>query len=287
MTDRAQIGVIGGSGVYHFEKLTNVVEVEPDTPFGKPSDKILVGTLGEQQVAFLARHGRGHRISPGEVNFRANIYALKQLGVEFLIAISACGSLQPQFAPRHIVIPDQLFDFTKKRANSFFGNGLVAHVSLAEPFCAELSTRLAVAVEKTGATVHRGATYITVEGPRFSSKAESNTFRSWGMGIIGMTGLTEAALAREAEMCYAMMAHVTDYDCWHEEEAPVTVEMVIANLLANASVSKQAIENLLPEIPLQRQCQCPQALRDALITQRDLIPPEARQKLNLLVGKYL
>jgi len=287
MMERAQIGVIGGSGVYHFEKLVNVVEVDPDTPFGKPSDKILVGTLGEQRVAFLARHGRGHRISPGEVNFRANIYALKQLGVEFLIAISACGSLQPQFAPRHIVIPDQLFDFTKKRANSFFGEGLVAHVSLAEPFCPELSTRLAAAVEKTGATVHRGATYITVEGPRFSSKAESNTFRSWGMGIIGMTGLPEAALAREAEMCYAMMAHVTDYDCWHAEEAPVTVEMVIANLMANASVSKQAIENLLPEMPRQRQCHCPHALREALITQRDLIPPEARQKLDLFVRKYL
>jgi 5'-methylthioadenosine phosphorylase len=285
--EQVKIGVIGGSGVYHFEKLTDISEIDANTPFGQPSDKILIGTLAGQRVAFLARHGRGHRISPGEVNFRANIYALKQLGVEFLIAISACGSLKMQYAPRHIVIPDQIFDFTKKRVNSFFSDGLVAHVSLADPFCPELSALLATAVEKTGATVHRGASYITVEGPRFSSKAESNTFRSWGMGIIGMTGMPEAALAREAEMCYAMMAHVTDYDCWHEEEAAVTVEMVIANLMANASVSKQAIENLVPEIQKSVKCSCSNALAAALITQRDLIPVEIKQKLDLLICKYI
>ena len=284
--EQVKIGVMGGSGVYHIEKLSNVTEIEINTPFGKPSDAIKVGTLGGQRVAFLARHGKGHHLAPGEVNFRANIYAMKELGVEFLIAISACGSLNIDFAPRHIVIPDQIFDFTKKRVNSFFGDGLVAHISLAEPFCSYLSSLLAAAVEKTGATVHRGASYITVEGPRFSSKAESNTFRSWGMGIIGMTGMPEAALAREAEMCYAMMAHVTDYDCWHEEEAAVSVEMIIANLMANAEISKQAIENLVPEIEAKRSCSCADALSVALITRKEFVPAETKQKLKLLIRKY-
>lgn len=289
--EQVKIGVIGGSGVYQIEKLTDLTEIDVDTPFGKPSDSIMAGTMAGQRIAFLARHGRGHRITPGEVNFRANIYAMKKLGVEFLIAISACGSLHVDYAPRHIVIPDQIFDFTKKRVNSFFGEGLVAHISLAEPFCPQLSALLADAVEKTGATVHRRASYIAVEGPRFSSKAESNVFRNWGMEVIGMTGMPEAALAREAEMCYAMMAHVTDYDCWHEEEAAVTVEMVIANLMANAAISKQALENLIPMIQTEQTqaeqgCSCSNALSTALITQKDVVPIETRQKLELLIHKY-
>jgi len=285
--DPIRIGVIGGSGVYQIENLKDVQEIEIETPFGKPSEAIITGNLAGQPVAFLARHGRGHRIMPTELNARANIFALKELGVEWLISISACGSLKEEFAPRHIIIPDQIFDFTKQRTYSFFGNGLVAHISLAEPFCAILNNLVFKAVKKTGAVVHQGGTYIAIEGPRFSTKAESRVFRSWGMDIIGMTAIPEAILAREAEMCYTMMAHVTDYDCWHEEEEAVNVEMLIENLLANAALSKQAIENLIPLIPAERTCDCQKALSTALITQRDLINSETRQILRPLIKKYL
>jgi len=284
----AKIGVIGGTGVYQMEALTDVEEVKIKTPFGDPSDAIVLGTLEGVRVAFLPRHGRGHRILPSEVNSRANIWALKSLGVERIISISACGSMREDIAPRHIVIPDQIFDFTKlRRPNTFFGHGLAAHISFAEPFCPELSELLYQAVKKTGATVHKGGTFLVIEGPRFSTKGESRVFRQWGVDIIGMTAVPEAQLAREAEICYATMAHVTDYDVWHETEEPVTVEVVIQNLLANAEVAKQAIRNLVPTIPAERTCECARALETAIITQRDLIPEKVKEDLKPLIGKYL
>jgi 5'-methylthioadenosine phosphorylase len=281
-----KLGVIGGSGVYDMEALTDIMEVKPQTPFGEPSDAIVIGMLSGQRVAFLPRHGRGHRISPTELNSRANIFALKSLGVERIISISACGSLREDYAPRHIVIPDQLFDRTRQRPLSFFGGGLVVHISFAEPFCPDLSQALYEAVMATGATVHKGGAFVTIEGPRFSTKAESNVFRQWGMDIIGMTAVPEAQLAREAEICYATMAHVTDYDVWHETEETVTVEAVVKNLLANADVAKQAIQNLVPILPGERTCACHHALRDAIITNRVAIPEQVKKDLGLLVGKY-
>ncbi|MFQ6014187.1 MAG: S-methyl-5'-thioadenosine phosphorylase [Anaerolineae bacterium] len=283
----AKIAVIGGSGVYQMEELTNIEEVKVDTPFGDPSDVITIGTLSGQRIAFLPRHGRGHRLMPTEVNYRANIYALKSLGVERIVSVSACGSMKEQYAPRHIVIPDQLFDRTRSRPLTFFGNGLVAHISLADPFCPQLSQLLYKAVEKTGATVHRGGTFLIIEGPRFSTRGESRIFRQWGVDIIAMTAVPEAQLAREAEICYATMAHVTDYDVWHETEEEVTVAMLIENLLANAEVSKEAIKHLVPTIPEEHACECGTALAEAIITQRDLIPESVKKKLGPLVGKYL
>jgi 5'-methylthioadenosine phosphorylase len=282
-----KIGVIGGSGVYDMQELTDIEEVKPKTPFGEPSDAIVVGTLSGQRAAFLPRHGRGHRISPTELNSRANIFALKSLGVERIVSISACGSLREDYAPRHIVIPDQLFDRTRERPLSFFGGGLVVHISFAEPFCPGLSSALYAAVRAAGATVHKGGAFVACEGPRFSTKAESNVFRQWGMDIIGMTAVPEAQLAREAEICYATMAHVTDYDVWHESEETVTVEVVIKNLLANAEVAKQAIQNLIPALPEDRTCDCPVALRDAIITNRDIIPEQVKKDLAVLIGKYV
>ena len=281
------LGIIGGSGLYAMEGLEDVEEHTLDTPFGKPSAPIVVGTLEGRRVAFLARHGIGHHISPSEINYRANIYALKSLGVERIVSISACGSLREDYAPGHIVIPNQLFDFTRNRPRSFFGEGLVAHVSVPEPFCPDLSGHVAAAVEATGATVHRGGTYITIEGPRFSTKAESNIFRSWGMSLIGMTTAPEAFLAREAEMCYAVMAHVTDYDVWHVNEAPVTVDMVLETLRRNLRTAQEAIRNLVKRLPAERHCSCSTALANALITDPKVIPPETRQKLSLLIDKYL
>lgn len=285
--EAVKLGVIGGSGVYDMQALTDIQEVKPKTPFGEPSDTIVVGTLVGQRVAFLPRHGRGHRISPTELNSRANIFALKSLGVERIVSISACGSLREDYAPRHIVIPDQLFDRTRERALSFFGGGLVVHVSLAEPFCPDLSGELYQAVKAAGATVHNGGAFVAIEGPRFSTKAESNVFRQWGMDIIGMTVVPEAQLAREAEICYATMAHVTDYDVWHETEETVTVEAVIKNLLANAELAKQAIQNLVPALPTERTCTCQHALRDAIITNRDVVPEQVKKDLRVLIGKYI
>jgi 5'-methylthioadenosine phosphorylase len=281
------LAIIGGSGLYSMPGLTDTKIFDLETPFGKPSAPVVVGTLEEQRVAFLARHGIGHHIMPTEVNYRANIYALKTLGVERVVSISACGSLREDYAPGHIVIPDQVFDNTKGRARTFFGEGLVAHVGTADPFCQELSVQLGKAVAQTGATVHAGGAFITIEGPRFSTKSESNTFRGWGMSIIGMTTSPEAFLAREAEMCYAVMAHVTDYDVWHVSEAPVTVEMVIQILNRNTTVAQQGIRNLVRSLPVKRTCNCGSALADALITNPDVIPPETRKKLDLLVKKYL
>ena len=283
-----RIGIIGGSGLYQMEGLTDVEERHIPTPFGDPSDALLIGTLEGVRVAFLARHGRGHRIMPTEVNYRANIYALKTLGVEQVISVSACGSLREHLHPGEVVIPDQLFDFTKKREYTFFGNGLVAHIGVADPFCPRLSALLADAVEEAGGTVHRGGRFITIEGPRFSTKGESFTYRAWGMDIIGMTTSPEAFLAREAEMCYAVMAHITDYDVWHETEEPVNVEMLLATLQANAQLAQEAIRILVPRLAAaERDCECKDTLATALITQRDLIPKDLLERLRPIVGKYL
>ncbi len=287
MTELADLAIIGGSGLYDMPGLRAAREHNIDTPFGKTSAPIIVGTLEGQRVAFLARHGIGHHIMPSEVPYRANIYALKSLGVPRIISISACGSLQEQFAPGHIVIPDQIYDNTHTRARSFFGEGLVAHVSVANPFCEDLSDQLESAVSLAGGVVHRGGSFITIEGPRFSTKAESNTYRAWGMSIIGMTASPEAFLAREAEMCYATMAHVTDYDVWHVSKAPVTVEMVIQTLNKNTAIAQEAVHILASKLKPERSCGCDDALATALITRKDVIPAETRQKLDLLVKKYL
>lgn len=289
------LAIIGGSGLYNLPGLMNVEEKHISTPFGPPSDPVIVGELpsapgdpaGSTRVAFLARHGKGHRFTPTEVNYRANIYALKMLGVERIISVSACGSLREDYAPGHIVIPDQLFDNTKGRERSFFGNGLVSHISVADPFCPDLSNQLYFAMKGTGATVHRGGSFITIEGPRFSTKAESHVFRSWGMSLIGMTTSPEAFLAREAEICYAVMAHVTDYDVWHVSEAPVTVEMVIRVLTQNTTYAQQGILNLANRLNANRDCTCGSALKDALITDRNRIPESVKATLKPLTGKYL
>ena len=285
--EKVSIAIIGGSGLYHMSGLQNAAEHNIDTPFGKPSASIVIGTLEGMRVAFLARHGIGHHITPTEVPYRANIYALKLLGAERIISISACGSLREDYAPGDIVIPDNIYDNTKDRARSFFGDGLVAHIGVADPFCTDLSNDLEAAVRATNAKTHRGGSFITIEGPRFSTKAESNAFRAWGMSIIGMTASPEAFLAREAEICYATMAHVTDYDVWHESEEPVTVEMVIQTLNKNTQKAQEAIQNLVRGLKTQRNCKCGEALATALITDPKVIPAETRQKLDLLVGKYL
>ncbi len=287
MMEKVSIAIIGGSGLYHMAGLQDAKEHIVDTPFGNSSAPIVIGVLENTRVAFLARHGIGHHLTPTEVPYLANIYALKSLGVERVISISACGSLREDYAPGHIVIPDNIFDHTKNRIRTFFGDGLVAHVGVADPFCADLSDQVEAAVRGTGATTHRGGSFITIEGPRFSTKAESNTFRAWGMSIIGMTASPEAFLAREAEMCYACMAHVTDYDVWHENEAPVTVEMVIQTLNKNTQKAQEAIRNLIRGLKTERTCACGNALSTALITDPKVIPAETREKLDLLVGKYL
>ncbi len=287
MDSNPTLALIGGSGLYSMPGLHDVSEHDLTTPFGKPSASIITGTLGKARVAFLARHGLGHYISPTEVNYCANIYALKSLGVERVVSISACGSLREDYVPGDLVIPDQVFDLTRNRRRSFFGDGLVAHIGVADPFCADLSSQVFEAVKATGATVHQGGTFITLEGPRFSTKAESNVYRSWGMSLIGMTTSPEAFLAREAELCYSVMAHVTDYDVWHLDQAPVSVEAVITVLNHNTHIAQQAITSLAQHLTPERQCDCGSALANALITQPERIPPETRQKLDLLVRKYL
>ena len=286
MTDSPALGVIGGSGLYNMAGLQGAETVEVDTPFGKPSAPVVIGTLAGKRVAFLARHGIGHTISPTEVNYRANIYAMKQLGIRKLISISACGSLRADYAPGDIVVPDGIFDFTRDRQRSFFGEGLVAHVGVADPLCTDLLEEVYAALQASGATVHRGGSLITIEGPRFSTRAESNVYRAWGMSIIGMTASPEAFLAREAELCYAIMAHVTDYDVWHISEEPVSVEMVIRTLMHNTEVAQKAVVALVENLK-NADCACQHALQDAIITARDRIPAGTRQKLDLLIGKYL
>lgn len=284
--NNATLGIIGGSGLYRMKGLEATEEITLDTPFGKTSAPITVGTLEGTRVAFLARHGIGHHLTPTEVPYRANIFALKMLGVERVISISACGSLREDYAPGHIVVPDGLFDFTKNRERSFFGKGLVAHISVAEPFCNDLSNQLESSIRDAGAEVHRGGNFITIEGPRFSTKAESHTYRSWGMSIIGMTASPEAFLAREAEMCYAVMAHVTDYDVWHTSETPVTVEMVIQILNKNTDIAQDAIRNLIRKLKKVKSCSCESALSSALITDPKVIPSSTIETLRPIVGKY-
>lgn len=292
MTGHIRFGVIGGSGVYQMDTLSDVEEVELDTPFGKPSDAYIVGALHGQRVAFLARHGRGHRISPTRLNQRANIYGFKMLGVEYLIAVSACGSLQERLRPGDIVIPDQIFDRTRLRGLSFFDDpdvgtdGLVVHVSVAHPFCEFLSGICFKAVEQTGAAAHLGGNFVTIEGPRFSTKAESIAFRQLGMDIIGMTTTPEAFLAREAEMSYACMAHVTDYDVWHETEEAVTVEAVIRMLMHNAEVAVEAVANAIELLADSGPSPHANALQDALITDKKAVPSGVVDRLELIVGKY-
>ena len=283
----SRIAVIGGSGLYSMPGLEDIHERVVETPFGDPSAPIVIGNLEGQEVAFLARHGVGHHLSPTEINYRANIYALKSLGVERIVGISACGSLREDFAPGDIVVPDQLFDFTKDRERSFFSGGLVAHVSIADPFCTDLSDAVCQAVKSTSNTVHLGGSFITVEGPRFSTRVESNTYRAWGMSIIGMTTSPEAFLAREAEICYATISHVTDYDVWHVSEKPVTVEMVIEILNRNTAVAQQAVKTLVKNLNTSRDCHCPNAMADAFITDPGVIPAETRKNLHLLIDKYL
>lgn len=288
MSAQAEIGILGGSGLYSMAGLENIEELHISTPFGEPSSPIIVGTLEGARVAFLARHGIGHVYTPTEVNYRANIYALKSIGVQRVVSVSACGSLREDYAPGHLVVPSQLFDFTKGRRHaSFFGEKLVAHVGVADPFCNHFSAQIFAAVQKTGATAHRGGTAITIEGPRFSTKAESNVFRSWDMGLIGMTTAPEAFLAREAELCYGVIFHVTDYDVWHTTEEPVSVEQVIKIINQNTDHAQEAIRNLVRDYDPERPCDCPTALQSALITAPDAVPEETREKLRLLVGKYL
>ncbi|HUG54081.1 MAG TPA: S-methyl-5'-thioadenosine phosphorylase [Vicinamibacteria bacterium] len=288
MNVAAQVGIVGGSGLYEMEGVTEAREVTVDTPFGPPSDRIVIGQLEGRSVAFLPRHGRGHRISPSEINFQANIYALKTLGVERLLSVSAVGSLKEEYAPLHMVVPDQFVDRTFRRPSTFFGRGLVAHVAFADPFCPDLSRDLVAAARTAGATVHEGGTYICIEGPQFSTRAESGLYRSWGMDIIGMTNLQEARLAREAEICYATLAMVTDYDCWHPDHDAVTVDQIIHNLVTNAAAAKAVLRAAVQRLPGgPRACPCASALSHALITQPDLVPAETRRDLAPIVGKYL
>ena len=292
MTDPIRFGVIGGSGVYQMEALTEIEEVSIDTPFGSPSDSYIIGTLNGQRVAFLARHGRGHRISPTRLNQRANIFGFKKLGVEYLIGVSACGSLQEHIHPGDIVIPDQLFDRTSGRALSFYDDpaagteGIVVHVGLADPFCALLSDYCYRAAKATGNRVHKGGGFVTIEGPRFSTKAESRIFRSWGIDIIGMTTTPEAQLAREAEMSYAVMAHVTDYDVWHETEEAVSVDAVVRVLLQNAETAKTAVANAIADLAGVGASPHADALRDAIMTHKQSVDPAVVARLAPLVGKY-
>ena len=283
----AKIGIIGGSGLYEMEGLSGVEEVAVDTPFGVPSDAIVVGTLEGVKVAFLPRHGRGHRISPTELPVRANIYALKVLGVEWIVSISAVGSFKEELRPLDLVVPDQLIDRTRSRPNTFFGGGIVVHVGFAEPFCPSLRQLLHQAAREAGATVHDGGTYVVMEGPLFSTRAESFLYRSWGASVIGMTALPEAKLAREAEICYATLACVTDYDCWHESHETVTIEMVVSNLQRNADIARKIVKLVVSRIPQRRDCACASALQNAIITAPEHIPEQVKSDLTPLIGKYI
>ena len=284
---KAKIGVIGGSGLYNMEGLNEIEEVNITTPFGKPSDAIITGELEGIRVAFLPRHGKGHQISPSNLPVKANIYALKSLGVERIISVSAVGSLKEKIQPMDLVIPDQLIDQTKDRDNTFFTSGIVGHISFAEPFCPALTQILFEAATKAGAKVHKGGTYLVIEGPQFSTKAESQLYRSWGVDVIGMTVLPEAKLAREAEICYATLAIVTDYDCWHPSYKTVSAEMILTNLQKGVGVAQEILRLTIPGIPQKRECACATALKDAIATLPEYISDEAKSDLKLLIRKYL
>ncbi|MEE8574013.1 MAG: S-methyl-5'-thioadenosine phosphorylase [Thermodesulfobacteriota bacterium] len=281
------VGVIGGSGLYEIEGITNIEEVAVGTPFGEPSDKFITGTLDGVKMVFLPRHGRGHKLLPSEINYRANIYGMKKLGVDRIISASAVGSMREEIAPGHIVFVDQFIDRTKARASTFFGDGIVGHVEFADPVCAGLSEVLATAGDTVGATVHRGGTYVCMEGPQFSTRAESLTYRTWDVSVIGMTNLPEAKLAREAEICYSTMALSTDYDCWHTEEESVSVEMVIATMKKNVVTAKAIIKEAVAKIPATGDCKCRSAAAFAVLTDKSVIPAETKEKLDIIIGKYL
>jgi len=280
------IGVIGGSGLYELDGLTDVRWRRVRTPFGDPSDEYCTGTFEGRRVVFLPRHGRGHRLMPSELNFRANVWGLKSLGVEWVISISAVGSMRENIRPLDLVIPDQFFDATKRRVCSFFGDGIVAHVGMADPVCADLATQLEKAARASGVAVHRGGTYLCIEGPQFSTKAESRIHRSWGVDVIGMTNMPEAKLAREAELCYATLALATDYDVWHDTHEAVTVEAVVRNLLTNVATAKDVLRRVIPAMDPRRGCECGDLLRSAIITNPALFPLPTRRRLDLLLGKY-
>jgi 5'-methylthioadenosine phosphorylase len=284
---RAQIGIIGGSGLYDMGDVTEREEVKLTTPFGEPSAPYVLGTLRGKRVAFLARHGAGHRVSPSELNFRANIFGMKMLGVDYILSASAVGSLKEEYKPADIVIPDQFFDRTKGRPSTFFGRGLVGHVGFAHPFCKILSGIAYDSGKRAGATVHKGGAYVCMEGPQFSTLAESTLYRSWGMDIIGMTNLQEAKLAREAEICYTTIALVTDYDCWHPDHDSVTVEMVMSTLAKNAATAQQIIAGAVERLPYERTCECASALKYALVTRPEMIPDQIKKDLAPIIGKYI
>jgi len=285
--EQVKIGIIGGSGLYEMSELKDRIEGAVETPFGPPSDKFVVGTLRGRRVAFLARHGRGHRILPGELNFRANIYAMKMLGVERILSASAVGSLREELAPQEVVLPDQFVDRTYNRVSTFFGDGLAAHIAFADPVCPDLLEQVFRASQKVGIKTVKGGTYVCMEGPAFSTRAESNLYRKWGMDVIGMTNLQEAKLAREAEICYVTMALVTDYDCWHDSHESVTVDMIVGNLIQNSKNAQALIVQTVEDLADKRNCGCGDALRNALITDRSAIPAGTKAKLQHIVGKYL
>ncbi|TLY18204.1 MAG: S-methyl-5'-thioadenosine phosphorylase [Nitrospirae bacterium] len=284
---QAEIGIIGGSGLYDLQGLERVREVRPSTPFGQPSDALVLGTVDGVRVAFLARHGRGHRIGPSEINYRANIYALKSVGVTRVVSVSAVGSMKETVRPGEVVLPDQFVDLTKRRIGTFFEQGIVAHVAFAEPICHALATSLYKAAQDVGASVHQRGVYICIEGPQFSSRGESNIYRQWGVDVIGMTNLPEAKLAREAELCYVTLALVTDYDCWHDTEAAVTVEAVLATLHKNVELAKRLLRAAMPLVTGPRSCGCGRALEHAILTSPQQIPKGTRKRLHLLLGRYL
>jgi 5'-methylthioadenosine phosphorylase len=281
------VGVIGGSGLYEIEGLSNVESIAVDTPWGSPSDELITGNLGDAKMVFLPRHGRGHKIMPSEINYRANIHAMKKLGVEWILSVSAVGSMKEHIAPGQVVIPSQFYDHTKTRVSTFFGDGIVAHVSMADPVCRSLSKDLFNASLSSGANVHQGGTYLCMEGPQFSSRAESNIYRGWGVDIIGMTNATEAKLAREAEICYGSISLVTDYDCWHDDHDDVTVEDLIATLNSNVALARNIIKAAVPEIKETRDCPCCNALQNAIITPKEVITKEARERLDILIKRYI
>src|SRR5688500_17329046 len=285
--EQVQIGIIGGSGLYDMADVTDRSEVTLTTPFGEPSGPYLTGTLRGKRVAFLARHGAGHRLSPSELNYRANIFGMKMLGVEYILSASAVGSLKHEYKPLDIVFPDQFIDRTRGRISTFFGRGLVAHVGFAHPFCKILSGVAYESGQRSGATVHQGGTYVCMEGPQFSTLAESLLYRSWGADVIGMTNLQEAKLAREAEICYTTLALVTDYDCWHPEHDSVTVEMIVQNLVANAQTAQRVISEAVSALPYERTCECATALQHAILTRPDAIPAKTKQDLAPIVGRYM
>jgi 5'-methylthioadenosine phosphorylase len=285
--EKVTIGIIGGSGLYDMPQLTERSEISLETPFGSPSDSLILGSLSGKRVAFLSRHGRGHRLMPSELNFRANIYAMKRLGVERILSVSAVGSLKAEIAPLDIVLPDQFLDRTRGRISTFFGDGMVAHISFSDPVCPDLLEQVHRASRKTGISARKGGTYVCMEGPAFSTRAESNLYRSWGMDVIGMTNLQEAKLAREAEICYITIALVTDYDCWHDSHETVSADMIISNLKRNCEAAQSIIAQSVQDLTAARNCPCHEALKYALLTDKSVIPPETRRRLECLLDKYL